>query len=154
MKAAIKIWIIPVLLFPFLSFGQQVVSPSGSFFTNQNGSVSFTVGETIIGVLEGNGNTFHQGFQQPAISSSSNLQESEMYNISLFPNPAKNQINIKGYGERADISVTIVDIHGNRVIETMLTESCQLNVSLFPKGFYLVFVDVGESRHTEKLIIN
>jgi len=43
----------------------RLVSAAGGFIQSAQGSVSFSIGEPVIGTLTGGGFTIHQGFQQP-----------------------------------------------------------------------------------------
>lgn len=45
--------------------GQQVISSAGSYFENENLSVSFTIGEPVIATFQNNDIILTQGFQQP-----------------------------------------------------------------------------------------
>ncbi len=43
----------------------QLVSTAGGFIQSAQGSVSFSIGEPVIGMITGGGFTVNQGFQQP-----------------------------------------------------------------------------------------
>ena len=48
-------------------FGQQLISPFGGFMENNNGSLSFTVGEPIVHTMINDNEAATQGFQQPEV---------------------------------------------------------------------------------------
>ncbi len=86
MKNFILIWI--VLLSAISAFGQQVVATSGNFHQNSTGSISWTIGESIIGGFTNNSAGIYQGYQQGnqlninLLSSKDTICEGESISIS------------------------------------------------------------------------
>jgi len=146
------------LLLCFLSAlslkSQQVLSTSGTTFQNQSCTVSFTVGETIIGNLQNSTCLVSQGFQQSwqnnvGISENNDGEESLFY-----PNPASDFLHFNGLLSQRNVRIAIMDIRGNSVLSANVYQNQTLDIQMLPKGFYIIQINIGESRFIEKLIID
>lgn len=73
------------------------------------------------------------------------VNESNIQNIKVYPNPAKDQITISGI-ETSDIE--IFDITGRLVLKQQITEDQQIDVSNLSKGMYFI----KNNQHTIKFI--
>lgn len=59
---------VPVLFFMLAAFSltaQEVISTQGDSYTNSNGTIDFTIGETVINTFTNGNTTLTQGFHQP-----------------------------------------------------------------------------------------
>ena len=76
--------------------------------------------------------------------------------FTIFPNPAKNQININSNINSGEAMVSLFDINGRQVISKKvdLTNTAIVNTSGLSTGVYVVKVITETSTHTQKLIIN
>ncbi len=146
------------LLLCFLSAlslkSQQVLSTSGTTFQNQSCTVSFTMGETIIGNLQNSTCLVSQGFQQSLMDATSITEKSLMNEVILFPNPVSGILNITGIICGYPVSITIRDIHGNIVFSTSVFNESSVDLSGLTKGFYVVSIESRDTLQIEKLIIN
>jgi len=146
------------LLLCFLSAlslkSQQVLSTSGTTFQNQSCTVSFTMGETIIGNLQNSTCLVSQGFQQSLMDATSITEKSLMNEVILFPNPVSGILNITGIFCGYPVSITIRDIHGNLVFSTSVFNESSVDLSGLTKGFYVVSIESRDTLQIEKLIIN
>jgi len=146
------------LLLCFLSAlslkSQQVLSTSGTTFQNQSCTVSFTMGETIIGNLQNSTCLVSQGFQQSLMDATSITEKSLMNEVILFPNPVSGILNITGIICGYPVSLTIRDIHGNLVFSTSVFNESSVDLSGLTKGFYVVSIESRDTLQIEKLIIN
>jgi len=133
---------------------QQVLSTSGTTFQNQSCTVSFTVGETIIGNLQNSTCLVSQGFQQSLMDATSITEKSLMNEVILFPNPVSGILNITGIFCGYPVSITIRDIHGNLVFSTSVFNESSVDLSGLTKGFYVVSIESRDTLQIEKLIIN
>ena len=71
-------------------------------------------------------------------------------NIVVYPNPAKNQINLQFPNQvRAD-KITITDLTGKKVLEQ--NNSSQVNVSNLAKGMYVIEAVSGEEKFVSKFV--
>jgi hypothetical protein len=76
------------------TFGQEVIASGGSYFSNARNSISYTMGETISETFSGQNLIITQGFQQPQIIVTSVYQIDEYMDISAFPNPVEQVLNL------------------------------------------------------------
>lgn len=119
------------ILFLFLSqlhfFGtaQSVISSSGDYFLGSQGSLSWTIGESITETLETGNGILTQGFQQyydDFLSTPEIILEGA---LAIFPNPFENELMLQTTGFGTEYRIVIFD--------TQLKEIRSLNVSL-PNG--------------------
>lgn len=72
------------------------------------------------------------------------VSESNQNNISIYPNPAKNYLNFKGFTDA--ISVSVYDILGKKVIGATLNLNQSLDVSSLNNGLYILkFEDINST---------
>jgi len=73
---------------------QEVVATSGDYFENSSGSISWTIGEPKIETFESANNILTQGFHQTKLTIISIDEEEMLGDISVYPNPAKQDLII------------------------------------------------------------
>ncbi|MEX1002007.1 MAG: T9SS type A sorting domain-containing protein [Crocinitomicaceae bacterium] len=130
---------------------QRVIGAAGTQTQGSSHSVVWTIGEVIIPTITNASNHLTQGFHQSDIYVL-NVHEYSAIEISVYPNPARDIVNISS-SENAEM--TIYDIQGKK-IQTLLvspiTES--FNVSHLSRGTYtLVFTIDGSLAKQMKIII-
>lgn len=85
------------------------------------------------------------------VSSNINVNN-ELYTI--YPNPAKNAININADFATTGTQVLVTNLMGKQVKAQMLSiGNNKIDISNLSKGFYLVSVITNEGRKTQKLIV-
>jgi len=96
-----------------------------------------------------------------AVASTSSLDNQNFIKdnqISFYPNPAKEFLNINLGNLTLDkVSFTLVDINGRNVIATQLNTQNQLeriSVANIPKGIYLAVIETDSKRITKKVVID
>ena len=99
------------------------------------------IGEPVIETSEGTSATLTQGFQQSRLELVE-LDEvvPEELDFSIYPNPAKDNINIeiKGY-EGDDITIELYDINGKILMNKKINaELTSIDVSIYPAAKYLL----------------
>lgn len=96
------------------------------------------------------------------VSTSLGMEETEevMNNVSLFPNPASQTVNLNYTLENSsEVNISVFNIAGQEVYTEQLIEGMagenhnEINVSLFEKGTYFVRFQSNESIVTKKLIV-
>ena len=128
----------------------EVIASGGGYFSNSDGSLSWTLGETIVETVN-NGSIniiLTQGFQQPdekvdtAIGIRSIPQNSVFANV--YPNPTVGNIRIDlKYDNTARIKIELINMWGQILhSEEMDVEKAQLNnyqldVSRLAGGMYM-----------------
>ncbi|MDB5282843.1 MAG: hypothetical protein JWO06_1918 [Bacteroidota bacterium] len=126
-----------------------VISSTGGFSSNANGSLSYTVGEmTMVQTFSANGNILTQGFQQPTDTNFLgllDLTQSDFGSFVVYPNPA---VEVTSFGfqlpEPGKVSIVLYNAIGQKVSDLYSAnyESGktvqQTNVSRFAAGMYFV----------------
>ncbi len=78
---------------------------------------------------------------------------SELFNeISIFPNPAINSVNINGLPGKT--SILIYDVMGRVCLKKKVVNQLELNVSEFSSGTYQVLIQQGSAFVVKRLIIH
>lgn len=102
-----KAFILTVILVTFLEFGysqtisKQVIASAGETFTHptDNFTMSWTLGETVIGTLSSNDGsiTISQGFHAggPLAGISINDYPQDIQNMSIYPNPCEKTLYLR-----------------------------------------------------------
>ncbi|MCH8319134.1 MAG: hypothetical protein IIA88_11690, partial [Bacteroidetes bacterium] len=95
-----KTLLIAIGIFSFDCIYSQSISPevyaaSGEYYTSANATLSWTIGEGVIETFTGANAILTQGFQQSLYTITSIEEVSDNnYQISVYPNPATDFINI------------------------------------------------------------
>jgi hypothetical protein len=140
--------IIVFLLFAFCSrlLAQQVISTAGNTFGNENGSISYTIGEGVAQTLSKGDKTITQGFQQANITVSmvSELKDLD-FSISVFPNPTSDVVTLKVNKEDVTgFQYLIFDINGKLLSQKNLeSPETSVPVNQLANGFYILKVQSG-----------
>ena len=147
MKSIIAV--LSLFTFYFVANGQtldrEAVATSGGQFTNSNLSISYTIGETVVGDLSSTNTTISQGFNQAFKednTSVANLLDNSIYKV--FPNPANNKLFIES---GVASSVIIYNLLGKPVgnsVNVDPSETKELDVSNYAPGVYFMRI-VGEN---------
>ncbi len=139
----------------FLSFSMNaqmltptVISSTGGFSQNANGSLSYTVGEmTMVETFTAGGNILTQGFQQPTdkVTGLLDFTRDEFGSFVVYPNPAVDNF---WFGlqlpEAGKVTVGLFDVLGQKVLdvyESNYTDGKvmqQTNVTAFAAGLYFL----------------
>lgn len=134
---------------------QEVVTTQGDSYSNSSGSISFTLGETVINTGTDGVNEITQGFNQTKWVFVSLEDHALDYGVSVFPNPTQDQLNIKTENS-LNVSYTLYDSKGSLIYEDRLnTKLTTLEVSHLAAGNYsLVLYNKKQILKTYKLIKN
>ena len=81
------------------------------------------------------------------------IEETELIELSLYPNPASDIVQIKTPVGITDIKIEIYDTLGKQILLN-LSETNTFDVSNLPPGMYLVSIITDEIKTTKKLIVN
>lgn len=130
----------------------QVISTAGGVAENSNGSVSWTLGETVVGSLEGSNTTISQGFQQGNLEVTTGIETSPGVEIQtrVYPNPVKDILNVEIENqENTGLNFALYDIEGKLLKEGIVeSPSFTINLGGYPAGQYILQVS------SEQQIIN
>lgn len=138
-----------LLLCGNLSFS-QIVSPenttvsAGDFFKQINGSLSWTLGETITETVNSNNSKLTQGFQQSNFNLVAiPLVKTKEFEITAYPNPTSDKLTIyiNQPNSKQEFFAELFDLQGNLILtETInsLLGSYSINLKGLSNGFYLL----------------
>ncbi len=133
--------------FPFISSFynhlNEVVITSGS--TSSNGNLPANYGGVDAWILRFN----------PSQLLTGNKNSSSDYDVVIYPNPAKNNLNILLPFSNTETTINIIDFQG-RVIKSMTTNLNinNLDISDLPNGSYIINLSNNEYNGNQILIVN
>lgn len=134
---------------------QEVISSQGDSYSNANGSVDFTIGETVIFSGTDGNHDITQGFHQTNWDFLGLEDHNPSVQVSVFPNPTEEFINVRTEGLEAG-HYKMMDAAGRIVLTGELShDETNLDVRKLDSGNYnLLLLSNGEPVKTIKLIKN
>jgi hypothetical protein len=137
------------LLLGTMSFAQNIapqsVNSSGAKMSQANGSLSFTVGELVVlNLTDSEGNTLGGGFTSGATLTTLSIQETdvEVLDVSVFPNPTSDLVNIRINQSSIDqVVVSITDLQGKEVYSGLyagISNTIGINTAAYAPGTYVL----------------
>ena len=130
-----------------------VVTTVGESFSNSSATLNWTLGEIITSSFSGQNQHLTQGFQQPeyAIYAFDGPLK-ENYSIKLFPNPARDYINIEitSYEKPKFLNIKLFDLMGNSLFETKMTNFSDpfiININKFSTSIILLRITDMEGKN-------
>jgi len=138
---------IPFSSIPFLAgLSNNEIEYKYQWITNDI-SVEFLLAEIVVDDSDNiiNGVSF-----QTTAPSSIAENKQDMFNV--FPVPATNFVTIELLNNK-QVFVQLVDVSGKVILEESLRNTTQLDMSVFAKGIYYLFLKTGEKSSTKKIII-
>jgi hypothetical protein len=76
------------------------------------------------------------------------------YNFDIFPNPAKETINIKAKAANKHFEYQLINAYGKNVIEGDFLKEAQINIKHLASGIYFLKIKSGNNQGLSKIIIN
>ena len=122
----------------------EVNATSGGHYTGTNAQLSWTIGEPVIETVSNTNNIITQGFHQANYDITSIKENPDLgFNISVFPNPVSNtlQISISGNVNNSNLKIELIDITGKILINEKVagtTGNHQLNLNEYAPGSYFL----------------
>lgn len=133
------------------TMAKNTVSNAGVEISNPEHTVSFTIGEPIVGMISNNG-SIDQGFWAGSLFVEPITIEEELAGIVIYPNPMINELNIQTNNNPV-FGITMFAVNGKMALKKKV-ESTQLehkiDVSHLAKGVYVLRLSVENSKE-EKL---
>lgn len=142
---------VAALLFSKPLLGQgltpQSLNSAGQLTTQANGSLSYIVGELVVGTLtDPNGNSLGSGFNAGSASSTVSVQPitPNVPGAIVYPNPVAELLHIQLLQPVVDgFFITLTDVSGNELTKEKYTASISsigLNLSTYSKGVYFLSI--------------
>ena len=160
MKHSIFIFISLLLVFTVSGQGikQEVISSAGGYNVNGGLSISWTLGETIIPTFKSADNTLilSHGFQQQLIISTVEETIDVLVEVSVFPNPAREIVNIRfDTPLDGEIKLFLFDSQG-RLVKTDIIEPAssdkQINLQDLAAGIYYLKLTKSKLANVYKVV--
>lgn len=119
------------------SLTPEVLSTSGTTFTNATHQIEFTIGEVATSTLTAGGNTLTQGFHQPELRFASIEDFSNDVVMNLYPNPTEQFVTIETTSEM-ELKVIVFDMNGKVVLTSNpFIQKQVFDLSLLSAGNYI-----------------
>jgi hypothetical protein len=139
------------------SLQPDVIASDGGFAVLSNGSISWTLGETVSETFTSPGNYLTQGFQQPRILLVSAIGHGITMGAGVYPNPATAVLNVNlnnlAFGT---YELNFYDVIGNKVKHIVTTgggsSTLQLDISAFANGAYMLSITGNNFTQSFKVI--
>ncbi|MES2140658.1 MAG: T9SS type A sorting domain-containing protein [Bacteroidota bacterium] len=125
------------------SLSPQVISSSGTSFTNGSNQLEWTLGELSTSPLTNGSNSLTQGFHQGNLNITSIDNFDDTYGLTIFPNPAIDLIQIQFEKGNENNLIELYSAEG----KLLLTQSsnyqtlCQIDIGMYDIGTYLIKIN-------------
>ena len=105
-------------------------------------------GQCVLPAVQNMMNYFKQYQQIGSLTSNQNTNITE---VNIYPNPAKDQIRVSGLGND-EANIVITDMSGNRLIYRKINIKSKIDISNLPSGVYFIIVNTSDKRIIRKFV--
>jgi hypothetical protein len=156
MKKIVTSFILNIGILSFFSAQSNIVV-SGSNATGNGGSFSASVGQIDYISATGSGGSLNQGNQQAFEIFENSIEENNLINVSIFPNPTNEYVVLK-FNESTILNLfyQLIDINGKEIYlsNVQLTEQ-KIDFQFLGKGQYVLnILHENQSIKSYKIIKN
>jgi len=137
-------YIITILVFSIkfgLVFSQSVITSSVNYSKNNEGSISFAIGEFVSETIQGENVILTQGFYQSKLLATQidKIIASEI-NVTVYPNPIKDVLKLQ-CNLQDDLNYELFNLNGISLINGII-QANEMNISFhhIPAGTYLLAI--------------
>jgi len=132
------------------SLTPEVTACAGDYFQGTSATLSWTLGEPITETLPNASNILTQGFQQSkyTIVNISEIDDSD-YQITVYPNPSNDLINIEYKKEHIDIIIELFDVQGRKLVSKEMRKNetkKQINLNSFSIANYFLRISTKDGK--------
>lgn len=142
------------------SISPSVIATAGGFASNDNVSLSWTLGEVAVTTLTDGNIILTQGFQQPWETDPSAVFNKELnWSILTWPNPVHDQIRVRfSLDVPMDFTLEIIDLTGKmmkiRNLENVVPgQEIEVDFSFYPQGMYLMKIASKDRKYQRTIRI-
>lgn len=142
------------LTVPLITTAQQVVATSGGNMANNTVQVNWTIGETITETSSTNKTALTSGLNQPSLKLETSVENiKDKLNVSVFPNPTSQFVNIKYVGQ-LPLKAKILSLNGTVLsVSEIKDQNSQLDFSNKASGIYIVEItDKSGKSNTYRIV--
>ncbi len=123
------------------SISRHVIASEGDWYSNSNGSLSWTLGEISVETYSNMPNILTQGFQQPDSLMFTSINELDKHFVfSISPNPTKDFVFVKT-NSLENFKIEILDVSGKIIFAK---KNCigneKVDLTQFSAGVYLLAI--------------
>ncbi len=138
----------------FAAYAQHAVNATGGNASNENGSVSYSIGQILYSAYSNSDGNITEGVQQPyeifVITSIEYLDGIDL-KLKAFPNPVDDQLKLLVIGQdrsrSSDFHYWLLDINGKSMKhERMSDKITRIDMSGAQPGVYFLLVTASEER--------
>jgi hypothetical protein len=124
---------------PLITNAQEVITTSGGSMADNTVQANWTIGEPITETASNNNAVVTSGFNQPVLTIVSSIENIQTkVELSIFPNPTSQIVNIK-YSGQLPVEAKVLSVNGQILSNKKINEaSSQLDFSSNAKGIYLI----------------
>jgi len=128
-----------LIVFPIIVFSQDIITTSGGNITNNSVQVNWTIGEPITDLITNNKTIVTSGLNQPTFKIETSIENiNTKIDVSVFPNPTSQFINIKFDGE-SSLRARILTLSGAVISAYEIKEKLtQLDLSKVVSGVFII----------------
>ncbi|MEP7322520.1 MAG: T9SS type A sorting domain-containing protein [Saprospiraceae bacterium] len=153
----IRICLLILIVWPIKSPAQSlspfVTSPSGGFYSNSSGMLSYTIGEmSAVITYSASGKMLTQGFQQTwDISTAITEHPLIHFSFGIYPNPAQRFFNlVTKTNIHGPFTVIVLDMLGREMLKKKYFQHTDMHVEPFElsgiaDGMYLIELKINEN---------
>ncbi len=138
---------------PLSVFAQLHIGAAGGDYSNQNGTISFTVGQPMTNYLENNPQAVNEGVQQPyEYFSLSNASDLEYLLMEIYPNPTTGMIHLKGEKIK-NATIQVIDLNGKIIMEHKIEDIIHsVDLKDLANGVYNLTITNNSQNNTTRII--
>jgi len=140
------------------SISPQVIASAGTHYSAGNAQLSWTIGEPIITTVSNGSNTITQGFHQTLLNITSVEEQSVAgVNVTVFPNPTQDMVNINLVNNLKDLQMDLFDMSG-KLLQARKIGAAEGNIQIYMTEYahanYLlrVYAVDGSVNYTYKIV--
>lgn len=134
----------------------DVISTSGTSFSNGAGQLDWTLGEPVISNFSVGSNVLTQGFHQPNLVITSVNDPQLNFSLNIFPNPAIDILHLKFDELKEQVIVELYSSEGKLIqLQKVNSSEMEIDMSKLSPGTYLLSVKssiFGIDNKTYKII--
>jgi hypothetical protein len=151
-------YFIVILLVTSIGYSQtiskQVIGTAGKTQSNSNFKVSWTAGESVVGLMSAGGNQLGNGYYPAMDLQALSIDDATLnVQIKVYPNPTSQSLYVS-HPELNSFQIQITDLNGKQVYIGTIEKEIPLDVSNYTQGMYLITIENKESnkKNTYKII--
>jgi len=122
------------------SLSPQVISSSGTSFTNGSNQLDWTLGELSTSLLASGSNSLSQGFHQTNLNITSIDNFDDTFGLTIFPNPSIDLLQIQFEKATENNLIELYSTEGKLLLtqESKYATLCQIDMTKYDIGSYLI----------------